>query len=116
LRRKVDGPQLILSLAGTLFCLNAPLDLSNLNLIDRLARDRNKLTFMPVCTKPTLPTWMTSLGPIEYRESRVSKDFRTRAVLDHDVAGPKAPASRNLDPISANSCVLKIYRGQPMIG
>ncbi|KEY74555.1 hypothetical protein S7711_07158 [Stachybotrys chartarum IBT 7711] len=107
LQRKVDGQLSILRLAGALFCLNASIDLSLVNSVDETGLDGKGLNFIHGCTTPDLPPYMMAYGPIQYHESRLSREFRSRAIIGHDLAGSKLPGNSKFRPQWRNLLRLK---------
>ncbi|KAK8104648.1 Type I Iterative PKS [Apiospora kogelbergensis] len=102
LQRNTRGMESVLSLAGTLFSLNAEIDMAAVNAMDE---EPGRLSHG--CTAIDLPKYQFSYGPISYYESRPSKEFRLRKVLRHDLLGSKLPGTSKLQPQWRNMLRLK---------
>ena len=94
LKRAEDGRRSLLELAGTLFALNANVDLVAVNAVDE--QIRGKLAHGS--TAIDLPPYQYTYGPIKYHESRLSKEYRLRKVLRHDLLGSKIAGTTRLRP------------------
>lgn len=97
LRRGEDSLTSLLHLAGTLFCLNAPINMALVNSIDE-ADSSGDLTLVHGCTSSDLPPYQHTYGPIRYFESRASREFRFRRFARHDLIGSKMPGTAGLKP------------------
>ena len=97
LKRAEDGRESMLQLAGSLFGLNAEIDLVAVNAIDNDVHSAEP-GLLHGCTAVDLPTYQYTYGPINYYESRVSKEYRLRKVIRHDLLGSKIPGTAKLQP------------------
>lgn len=88
LKRNEDGCLSLLQLAGTLFTLNATVDLAAVNAVDGLHGS--------TCTQ--LPPYQYTYGDLNYHESRASKEYRYRTTLRHDLLGSKVVGNAKLRP------------------
>ncbi|KAK7983632.1 hypothetical protein PG989_011034 [Apiospora arundinis] len=93
LKRSTNGIESVLSLAGTLFSLNAEIDMAAVNAMDE---EPGRLSHG--CTAVDLPKYQFTYGPISYYESRPSKEYRLRKVPRHDLLGSKLPGTSKLQP------------------
>lgn len=93
LKRGEDGHSNLLHLAGTLFGLNAAVDLVAANATDGLDNEQEV-----GCIATDLPPYMFAYPDIAYHESRLSKEFRQRKVIRHDLLGSKIPGNAKLRP------------------
>ncbi|KAL9088213.1 MAG: hypothetical protein Q9165_006340 [Trypethelium subeluteriae] len=97
LRRNEDDENSLLQLAGILFATNAEIDLVAVNSVDdRTFEGKQILTHG--CTAVDLPTYQYTYGPVSYYESRVSKEYRLRDRIRHDLLGSKVPGASKLHP------------------
>lgn len=103
LKRQEDGRKSMLQLAGTLFSLNATLDLAAVNAVDEI--DGTGLEHG--CTSIDLPTYQYTYGGLNYHESRASKEYRLRSVLRHDLLGSKVVGNAKLRPLWRNILRMK---------
>ena len=94
LKRAEDGRRSLLELAGTLFALNANVNLVAVNAVDE--RIGGKLAHGS--TAIDLPPYQYTYGPIKYHESRLSKEYRLRKVPRHDLLGSKIAGTTRLRP------------------
>ncbi|KAI1773027.1 beta-ketoacyl synthase domain-containing protein [Hypoxylon cercidicola] len=94
LKRQEDGLRSMLQLAGTLFRLNATIDLAAVNAVDEV--DGTGLKHGCTCT--SLPPYRYTYGELNYYESRASKEYRYRSVLKHDLLGSKVVGNAKLRP------------------
>ncbi|OTA87488.1 hypothetical protein M434DRAFT_35325 [Hypoxylon sp. CO27-5] len=94
LKRQEDGRKSILQLAGTLFTLNAAVDLAAVNAVDNA--DGTGLEHG--CTCIGLPPYRYTYGELIYHESRASIEYRYRSVLKHDLLGSKVVGNAKLRP------------------
>ncbi|CAI7630711.1 unnamed protein product [Penicillium discolor] len=106
LRRGEDGQLCLLQFAGALFGLNARIDLAAVNSTDRVQADQS-LSYVHGCMAIDLPPYQYTYGPIQYYESRFSKEFRARTTLRHDLLGSKLPGNAKLNPQWRNVLRLK---------
>ncbi|QQK42980.1 polyketide synthase dehydratase-domain-containing protein [Penicillium digitatum] len=106
LRRGEDGQLCLLQLVGTLFGLNAGIDLAAVNSTDRVQANRS-LSYVHGCMAIDLPPYQYTYGPIQYYESRISKEIRSRTTLRHDLLGSKLPGNAKLNPQWRNFLRLK---------
>ncbi|RYP70067.1 hypothetical protein DL771_005684 [Monosporascus sp. 5C6A] len=86
--RNEHGQRSLLQLAGTLFSLNASIDLVSVNSLDATHGQH----LVHGCTATDLPPYQYSYGPVSYYESRFSKEYRSRSVCRHDLIGSKVSA------------------------
>ncbi|KAI1389028.1 polyketide synthase [Hypoxylon trugodes] len=106
LTRGEDCQMSLLRLAGTLFCLNAHIDMALVNSTDEI--DPNgTLSLVHGCTSLDLPPYKYSYGPIQYYESRPSREYRRRNIARHDLVGSKIPGCTHLKPQWRNVIRLK---------
>ncbi|RYP51839.1 hypothetical protein DL768_002915 [Monosporascus sp. mg162] len=101
--RYEDGRHSLLRLAGTLFCLNAPVDLVSVNSMDA----ETGASCVRGCTAIDLPPYQYEYGPVSYHESRFSKEYRSRKMIRHDLIGSKLPGNAKLRPQWRNILRLK---------
>jgi acyl transferase domain-containing protein len=95
LRRGEDGVVSMLSLAGDLFINNAAINLVAVNAMERVASGKLELRHGFFCLD--LPPYKYSYPdtPLHY-ENRISKEYRLRKHLRHDLLGARVPGgSRN---------------------
>lgn len=97
LQRNEDGRISLLQLAGTLFSTNAEVDLVAVNSIDDY-NDEGEQILTHGCTTVDLPTYQYTYGPVNYYESRSSKEFRLRENARHDLLGSQIPEASKLRP------------------
>jgi acyl transferase domain-containing protein len=105
LKRGEDGRISMLRLAGTLFSLNAQIDLAAVNATDEATGADWALKHG--VTAIDLPPYQYVYGPVSYYESRASKEFRLRRVLRHDLLGSKVAGNAKLRPQFRNVLRLK---------
>ncbi|RYP57289.1 hypothetical protein DL769_009575 [Monosporascus sp. CRB-8-3] len=106
LKRGGDSRESVLQLAGTLFGLNAEIDLAAVNAVDDGLHE-GMWSLAHGCTAVDLPPYQYTYGPVNYYESRVSKEYRLRDVLRHDLIGSKLPGASKLRPQWRNVLRLK---------
>ncbi|KAI1467861.1 uncharacterized protein F4812DRAFT_471220 [Daldinia caldariorum] len=111
LKRGEDARKSILQLVGGLYCLNAKVDLVAVNAVD--GDNESKSALVHGRTAIDLPPYQYAYGPINYYESRASKDYRLRKVPRHDLLGSKVPGVAKLRPQWRN--VLRI-KDLPWLG
>ena len=92
LQRNEDGRKTMLQLAGTLFATNSEIDLAAVNSVDDGAFE-GKHILTHGCTAIDLPPYQYDYGPVIYNESRVSKDYRLRKTVRHDLLGSQVPGT-----------------------
>ncbi|KAF7538397.1 hypothetical protein G7054_g2978 [Neopestalotiopsis clavispora] len=92
LTRGKDGQECLLQLCGTLFGLNAPVDLVAVNSVD------GEEEYGHGSTTIDLPPYQFAYGPVSYHESRISKEYRARRIAHHDLIGSKIAGSAKLRP------------------
>lgn len=105
LNRGEDARRSLLNLAGTLFALNADVNLVAVNAVDEQVEGAQGLAHG--CTAIDLPPYQYSYGPIRYNESRLSKEYRHRQVPRHDLLGSKVAGTTRLRPQWRNKLRLK---------
>ena len=93
LKRGEDSRRSMLQLAGTLFNLNATIDLAAVN-----STDEYDGTAVHGALAIDLPIYQYTYGSINYYESRASKEYRLRRVLRHDLIGSKVTGNAKLRP------------------
>lgn len=103
LKRQEDSRRSILQLAGSLFSLNATVDLAAVNAVDTMDGAGQEHG----CTCPDLPPYRYTYGGLHYHESRASKEYRLRSVLRHDLLGSKVVGNAKLRPQWRNILRLK---------
>jgi len=106
LKRNEDSRESVLQLAGTLFSLNAEIDLAAVNAIDDGPHE-GKCGLVHGCTAVDLPVYQYTYGPVNYYESRISKEYRLRDVIRHDLLGSKLPGASKFQPQWRNFLRLK---------
>lgn len=104
LRRSQDGMQNILSLCGSLFQLNATLDLVAINSVSPHGGQNCDARAPQMCAD--MPTYQYTYGPPLYYESRITRELRNRAYLHHDLLGILRPGGSRDQPVWRN--VLRI--------
>lgn len=100
--RGEDARRTMLNLAGTLFALNADVNIAAVNAVDD--KDGKLGTG---CLAIDLPTYKYTYGPINYLESRLSKEYRLRKVPRHDLLGSRVAGTTRLRPQWRNFLRLK---------
>ncbi|KAI1662756.1 hypothetical protein F4813DRAFT_9557 [Daldinia decipiens] len=104
LKRGEDARKSIMQLGGTLYCLDARVNLVALNAVDndddRLYGEEldDRCALVHGCTAVDLPPYKYTYGPINYYECRSSKEYRLRKVPRHDLLGSKVPGVAKLRP------------------
>ncbi|OCK76857.1 ketoacyl-synt-domain-containing protein [Lepidopterella palustris CBS 459.81] len=101
-KRGKNGQKAMAELAGTLFALNADVDLVAVNAVDD---DHSGLVHGS--TAIDLPPYQYNYGPIKYHETRASKEYRLRKTPRHDLLGSKIPGTTRLRPQWRNVLTLK---------
>ncbi|ETS86665.1 hypothetical protein PFICI_00493 [Pestalotiopsis fici W106-1] len=96
LSRNEDARESVLELAGTLFGLNAAIDLCTVNAFDE--GSDSETAVVHGYTDIDLPPYQYSYGPVIYNESRVSKEYRLRDVIRHDLLGSRIAGNAKLRP------------------
>ncbi|KGO76199.1 Acyl transferase/acyl hydrolase/lysophospholipase [Penicillium italicum] len=94
LERNKDGQACLLKLAGNLFAMNFPVDLPAVNAVDEL----EGYGTVQGCMAVDLPPYQYAYGPILYHESRLSKEYRGRSIIRHDLVGSKLPGNAKFRP------------------
>lgn len=105
LKRGESAQKSVVELAGTMFALNAPVDLVAVNAADII--DDGARALAHGCMAIDLPPYQYTYGPINYHESRLSRDYRLRNVPRHDLLGSKIPGTTKLHPQWRNILTLK---------
>lgn len=103
LKRQEDGRMSMLKLAGTLFSLNATLELAAVNAVDEIGGTGLEHG----CTSTDLPPYQYTYGGLNYHENRASKEYRLRSVLRHDLLGSKVAGNSKLRPLWRNILRMK---------
>lgn len=100
LKRDEDCRVSILRLAGSLFGMNAEIDMVAVNSVDEVtaANKDGKRSLAHGCTAVDLPIYQYTYGPVLYYESRPSKELRLREFPRHDLLGSKVPGAGKLQP------------------
>lgn len=109
MKRDQDCRTSMLQAAGTLFSLNAAIDLAAVNGTDGDIGG----SLIHGVTAADLPPYQYTYGLISYHESRASKEFRLRQVPRHDLIGSKVAGNAKLRPQFRN--VLRI-KDLPWLG
>ncbi|RKL41407.1 Compactin diketide synthase mokB [Fusarium proliferatum] len=104
LRRGEDARASMLKLAGSLFGLNAAIDLVAVNAVDDQER---KHGLIHGCTAINLPPYQYTYQSVKYYESRPSKEFRLRKVPRHDLLGVRVPGTAKFQPQWRNMLTIK---------
>ncbi|TQV90381.1 polyketide synthase [Cordyceps javanica] len=94
LERNKDSQACLLKLAGTLFGMNFPVDLPAVNATD----DLEGYGTVQGCMAIDLPPYQYAYGPILYHESRLSKEYRGRSIIRHELVGSKLPGNSKFRP------------------
>lgn len=102
-KRGENGQRAMAELAGTLFALNADVDLVAVNAVD----DDEQSALVHGSTAIDLPPYQYNYGPIKYHETRASKEYRLRKTPRHDLLGSKIPGTTRLRPQWRNVLTLK---------
>lgn len=106
LKRNEDAQRSMLDCTGTLFALNADINLAAVNAINgQVVNGERQLEYG--CTAIDLPPYKYTYGPIKYHESRLSKEYRLRRTLRHDLLGSKVAGTTRLRPQWRNMLRLK---------
>jgi acyl transferase domain-containing protein len=105
LKRGEDSRKSVLQLAGSLFGLNAEINLAAANATDE--RTGADWALAHGVTAIDLPPYQYTYGPISYYESRASKELRLRSVVRHDLLGSKVSGNAKLRPQFRNVLRLK---------
>ncbi|KAF2963728.1 hypothetical protein GQX73_g9837 [Xylaria multiplex] len=87
-----NGQLSLLELCGRLFCLNSEVNLAAVNSTDE-GEER-----IHGCTAVDLPPYQYAYGPLNYYESRISKEYRHRTTRHHDLIGSRLPGASNFRP------------------
>ncbi|KAK5625856.1 hypothetical protein RRF57_001572 [Xylaria bambusicola] len=90
--RHSNGQLSLLELCGRLFCLNSEVNLAVVNSTDEGEEQIHG------CTAVDLPPYQYAYGPLNYHESRISKEYRHRIARHHDLIGSRLPGLSNLRP------------------
>lgn len=97
LKRGEDSGESILQLAGTLFAMNAEIDLAAVNAAN-IGLYEGKWALAHGCTAVDMPAYQYTYGPVSYHESRISKEYRLRDTIRHDLLGSKLPGAGVFQP------------------
>jgi acyl transferase domain-containing protein/NADPH:quinone reductase-like Zn-dependent oxidoreductase len=103
LKRGENDQKSLVELAGTLFALNAGIDMVAVNAVD----EQTSGELAHGSTAVDLPPYQYTYGPINYHESRASKEYRLRSVPRHDLLGSRVPGTTRLRPQWRNILQLK---------
>lgn len=106
LKRGEDARRLLIELAGTLFALNAEVNLVAVNAVDDKTNEGIR-ALAHGTTAIDLPPYQYLYGEVKYNESRISKDYRLRSVPRHDLLGAKIPGTTRFSPQWRNILSLK---------
>ncbi|KAL4893109.1 hypothetical protein BDV59DRAFT_202089 [Aspergillus ambiguus] len=93
IKRQEDNILSLLQLAGTLFSLNASVDLVAVNALD--GKDGS---LEHGSTSVDLPPYQYTYAGVNYHESRASKEYRLRSITRHDLLGSKVVGNAKLRP------------------
>jgi acyl transferase domain-containing protein len=96
LKRGEDSRRSVLQLAGSLFGLNAEVNLAAANATDE--RSGADWLLAHGVTATDLPPYQYTYGPISFYEGRASKELRLRSVVRHDLLGSKVVGNAKLRP------------------
>ncbi|GAB1215367.1 Polyketide synthase-like protein Preu9 [Aspergillus terreus] len=102
LNRQEDNRMSMLQLAGTLFGLNASVDLAAVNAVDG---NHGRLEHGRTCID--LPPYQYTYTGLNYHESRASKEYRLRSIPRQDLLGSKVVGNAKLRPQWRNILRLK---------
>lgn len=105
LTRGEDSRRSILQLAGSLFGINAKINLAAVNATDGGSHDKPVLIHGTMAVD--LPPYQYGYGLVSYYESRASKEFRLRSVQRHDLIGSKVAGNAKLRPQFRNVLRMK---------
>ncbi|KAI9705765.1 MAG: Type I Iterative PKS [Bogoriella megaspora] len=97
LQRNEDSQKSLLQLAGMLFTNNAEIDLAAVNSVDSITIEGQRI-LTHGCTAVDLPAYQYTYGAASYYEGRISKEYRLREALRHDLLGSKVPGASKLQP------------------
>lgn len=103
LKRQEDGRASMLQLAGTLFGLNATVDLAAVNAVDEI----NGAGLEHGCASIDLPPYQYTYGSLNYHEPRASREYRYRSIPRHDLLGSKVVGGAKLRPQWRNNLRMK---------
>jgi hypothetical protein len=95
----------MLQLAGSLFGLNADIDLVAVNSVD--GSDNTSLEHGCFCVD--LPPYLYTYSGLNYHESQASKEYRTRSIPRHDLLGSKVAGTAKLRPQWRNILRMKDF-------
>ncbi|KAF9767931.1 hypothetical protein IL306_014835 [Fusarium sp. DS 682] len=107
LRRGEDSRKSMLLLAGSLFGLDAAIDLVAVNAVDDDQHQVAEQGLVHGCTAVDLPPYQYTYQPVKYYESRPSKEFRLRTVPRHDILGVRVPGTAKFQPQWRNILTVK---------
>ena len=109
LRRFEDNMNNILSLCGSLFQLNANVDLLAVNSIERTDESNRGGYIQARAPKlcVDMPTYQYTYGPVLLYESRISRETRSRKNLHHDLLGILRPGGSKDQPVWRNVLRMK---------
>jgi acyl transferase domain-containing protein len=94
-KRSEDAMKTMLALAGSLFGINAEVNLVAVNAVDD---ESQKTGLAHGCMAVDLPPYQYTYGPINYHESRISKEYRLRKTPHHDLLGSRVVGTTRLRP------------------
>ena len=97
LKRVEDGRESMLQLAGSLFDLNAKIDLVAVNAVNDNVHGA-ELGLLHGCTAVDLPPYQYTYGSVNYYEGQASKKYRLWKVIRHNLLGSKVPGTAALQP------------------
>ncbi|KAI1146902.1 hypothetical protein F4825DRAFT_456023 [Nemania diffusa] len=104
LKRQEDCRKSMLRCAGTLFALNVDIDLAAVNAVD--GADGSGFKHGHTCIG--LPPYQYTYGGLNYYETRLSKEYRFRTALRHDLLGSKVVGTAKLRSQWRNILRLKV--------
>ena len=96
LKRREDAVRNLLTTCGSLFTLNAKIDLAEVNSVDTIENGRLASVHGRVCVD--LPTYTYTYGPVLYNENRFNNELRNRAHVRHDILGARQPGTAKAYP------------------
>lgn len=105
LKRNGDARRTMLLLAGTVYAIGGGVDLAAVNAVDEWLGSHWVMTHG--CLATNLPPYQYAYGPISYNEGRLSKEYRLRKHLRHDLLGSRVPGTAKLRPQWRNIIRLK---------
>ena len=106
LKRNTDSVECLLKLAGSLFLLGWPVDLSTVNADETIHQDEigvERIQYSCGSFIMDLPTYQWTYDEdLLWNESRLSTDIRFRPYPHHDLLGSRLPGTSNVAPAWRN--------------